>query len=352
MGMDIIPQGILFLNKIGEFIFRDNVSGDVMFVGEYNSTNAINITTTAQDIRAGSGNALLMRTYSDRTVEINMVARDWNLGYIAASVGRKLSYDLENVFVISKQTDIDEDGIGTLEKVPTGNVYVKLESGADFNVAPVAPVPPSTQYTIDLSPFNITDTCVKVTYQYATDAKSVVVTADGDPLVANLILTGKITSSRSGEVGEIQVDIPSFALDGNISISMNADGSATETTLNGVALAVDGSRCGDGSVYGYVREIKYDDIAPQLIEIIAAPSPMLLDSSIPESAQITVLGNRGIMHTEVGILSSECSYVSSNPAIAIVDSNGLVTAVAAGDCEITVAHIATSLEDIVEVIAT
>jgi len=338
----VVPLGIEFLNKIGKFAFEDNKSKEVMFTGEYNSSYDIAISTSSQDTKGGEGNALLMRTYSDRMVEITMVAKDWNLAYVAASVGSKIEYGLREMFIIGKDVKIDSTGKVVLDKIAIGKVLVQLENGSSFNVTPTA------DNMLDLSNYQFEDVCAKVTYAFNTNAKSVAITADGTPFIGRLLLQGKITSSLYGEVGIVEADIPSFALNGNINISAKADGTTAETTLAGVALAVSGSDCGEGMVYGYVKEAKYDDVAPQVVEIIASPSPIelgLLPSAGTET--ISVIGSRGGMYSDIGILNAECTFVCDTPTVATVDTTGLVTAVGAGNAEITVAY--NGLSDTVEV---
>ena len=96
-----------FLNKVGTFVAVDQVSQLVMFTGIFNATTSVAITMSAQDTRGGVGNALLMREYTDRTVEITLTARDWNLDYVAASVGSLIQPMLAEIFDIEEPVQID-----------------------------------------------------------------------------------------------------------------------------------------------------------------------------------------------------------------------------------------------------
>jgi len=152
-----------------------------------------------------------MRTYSDRTVTITLTIQEWNLAYVAANVGSRIFHGLTDLFVIEESVEIDEDGIGVLPRPAIGRVSVKTEDGRRFEVEP------SEDNTIDLSEVGITDECVTVTFQFEAEAKVVNISADESPWIGQLILHGTISDNRMGEIGKLEVDIPSFALDGYIS---------------------------------------------------------------------------------------------------------------------------------------
>jgi hypothetical protein len=343
--MTIVKQGTRFLNNIGNFLFKDNKLNMVAFTGTFATSYAIDISMTAQDTRGGAGNALIMRTYSDRSVTATLNITEWNLAFIAASVGSQIAYGLTELFEIEAAVQLAANGIGKLAKTAIGNVSVKFEDGRRIEVTPAA------DNTIDLGSYDIGGTCVTVTYAFNAEAKSVTITSANAPWIGQLVLQGVISDSRMGKIGNVSVDIPAFALDGNLAISINADGTTSETSMVGTALATDGTTCLDGMVYGYVKEFVEDDLAPQLVGITASPSPIeLLENPTPTTQQITVTGQRGVMFTDIGVLPAECTYISDNTSVATVNANGLVTAVAAGDCEIEITHTETGLIDTVDVV--
>jgi len=322
-----------FLNKVGTFVAQDPVTQLVMFTGIFNATTNVSVTMTPVDTRGGVGNALLMRTYSDRTVEVTLTTRDWNLEYVAASVGGLINPGLSELYDIEVPVQLNNLGVGALPRSGIGMVHVKLPNGTKFDV------PIAADNTIDLSEFGVADLCVKCTYRFATHTDTVTINTSASPYIIHLFLQSGISDTMKGLMGQVLVEIPSFALDGNFTIETNADGTAAEITLVGVALAVDGTECKEGMVYGYVREAIEDYKAPQVIEIVASPSPMMLSLlPAPESQTISVVGNRGIMVSTVGIAPAELTYVSDTPTVATVDAMGVVTAVTAGEAVITVAY--------------
>ena len=338
-----IPAGVEFLNKIGNFVFRDNKTGAVMFVGEYNASYDIAITTQSQDTKGGAGNALLMRTYSDRMVEITLVAKEWQLPYIAANTGSVIKYGLRDVFVMADSLNVVA-GKAKLNQKAIGKVFVELENGASFEVSP------NGDNEIDITSFGVEDACVKTTYQYSAKTQSVIISADGTPMIGGLALQGKVSSSRLGEVAVVEVDIPSFAISGNINITMNADGSTQDMQLSGVALATSGDFCGVGMTYGIVKEIRYDDVAPMVTEIIPSPDPIEL--VVGDTQTISILGNVGGMYERIGVLNSECTFTipADDLGIATVSADGVVTGVGEGETEVAIAYTATGVSDTLQVI--
>jgi len=339
-----MKPGLRFLNNVGNFAFYDNRVNQVAFTGSFATSYAIEITGTNTDTRAGRGNPLIYRSFSDRNVAITLTLQEFNLEYIAATVGSDIDYGLAELFVIERSIPVDGNGIATLDELATGSVSVRLPDRSRVEV------PATPENTIDLSAFGLNEgDCVSVTYMYMGDAKSVTISADQMPRIGRLVMEGVLSDSRVGEVGKLIVDIPSFSLDGSLSITMNADGSTSQSAIAGTALAVDGTACGEGSVYGYAREVISGE-TPRIVDLIASPSPIELEAlPSPTTQLISVIGSRGVMYSEVGISNTECAFVSDTPAVATVDANGLVTAVSAGSAIITITHTASGLVDTVDV---
>ena len=338
----IVKPGTRLLNNVGNFAVIDNTLNMVAFTGTFSTTYAIAISMAAQDTRAGAGNALIFRSYSDRNVQVTLNVQNWSLEYIAASVGSKIELGLRELFVIEEPINVDASGIGTLVIPAVGSISVRLPNGSRATLMVAA------DNKIDLSGFDVKSDCVYVTYAYNVTAKSVTITADKSPYIGKLIMHGVISDSLAGKVGTLEVEIPSFALDGNINITMNADGSTSSTEMVGIALATSGAACKDDMIYGYVKEYVEVDNFTQINEIIASPSPVELAlMPTPESQMISVIGSRGVMYSEIGILNADCIFTSSDAAIATVDATGLITAVDAGTCTIDVGY--NGLSDEIEV---
>ena len=326
----IVKKGVRFLNKVGSFAMMDNTTNTVAFTGEFGTVYAIEITGTTQDTRGGAGNALLMQTHGDRNVAITLTLKEWNLEYIAAATGGKISWEnMSEVFKIEEPVNLDDTGKVKLTPAPIGKVSVRLPDGRRTTVIPDA------AGVIDVSDL-IKDECVSVTYAYNTGAKVVNISADKSPFVGKLVLDGKISDNLVGDAGIVQVVIPAFACSDNLTITMNADGTTSDTVISGVALATNGEKCLDGMQYGFVKEVLNNSVAPTVTEIIASPSPVELEAA--GTQMITVLGSISPMYAPIGIANTECTFATAAPAVATVSTGGVITGVATGDAVITVTY--------------
>ncbi len=146
---------------------------------------------------------------------------------------------MRELYMLSHPVNIDADGKATLTPKPLGDVYVVLPDGSSHTI--VADV----DGVIDVSDLIVND-CVKVTYRYNGGARAVEISADKAPFIGKLVLEGTITDNLLGKVGKTVVEIPSFAVSDNITITMNADGTTSDTVLTGVALATSGAQCMEG----------------------------------------------------------------------------------------------------------
>lgn len=257
---------------------------------------------------------------------------EWNLAYIAANVGSSIFEGLRDVFAVSECVTLT-NGTGTLQKAPVGKVYVEKADGSSVEVTPAGS-------TITIGSGNET---VLVTYQYNTNVKRVTIDAESAPLVGKLILTADKHNNKTGKVGEVQIEVPSFQLSGTFDISLEASGSTT-TKLDGDALAVDGASCSDGSVYAYITDIPSAASAITISDI--AVTPAVIELAASETMNISVIGIKGGLYSNISIDSSECTITSEDTAVATV-VNGTVTGVASGVTYINVEY--NGIKDFVKV---
>ncbi len=348
-----IRPGVRFLSKAGAFSLIDNANGMVAATGEYATSYAINIANTSNDVQGGNSNALLMRTYSAKIVTITLTIRDWSLEYLAMSQGSLLRYVQSDRYKIEIPANVDADGkvtLGVDEELPVaiGTISVKLPDGTRINA--VADV----NNVIDLSPYNVPESCVNLTYAFNAIGREFDILADSAPMVAHLILQGDIYDNKVGKVGFLEVSIPSFQLSPDIDITLNSDGTTSDTVLSGVALSIAGTNCRAGQAYGVIREYIMSDTAPIITELRTAPSPTILSlSPTPQTQQLTTTGSYGPAYASVSV--DGVTYTSADPAIATSSATGLITAVAVGDTTVTASFTnasGTVITDIVDVTVT
>lgn len=299
------------------------VNGTLAFTGTTSLNTSISVSMEDQEVTGGKGNKTLYKYKYGRKLAPSIEMAEWKLDFIAANAGSNISEELKDVFSVAECVTLT-NGIGTLGKTPVGKVFVEKADGTKMEVVP-------TGSTITIG--NLNDT-VTVTYQYNTVVKSITIDAESSPMVGELVLTADKHNSLKGKVGEVQIYIPAFQLSGTFDISLEAGGTTT-TKLDGDALAVDGVSCADGAVYAYINEIPSVESSIVVSDIAATPS--VLSLAVGDTSAFTIVGIKGGLYSNVGIEPADCVITSDDAAIATV-SNGIVTAVSAGNTFINIAY--------------
>lgn len=316
-----------FLVSAADFLFYQ---GDVLAcTGTTNLNASLEVSMQEQNVNAGKGNKLVYSYKYGRELSATLEAADWKLEYLAMSVGTKISEGMEDVYKFGECVVLT-DGIGILETVPVGDVAIELPNGTIITVKP-------TETEIDLSRFGLKNESVKATYCYSRYAKSIIIDAESTPMVGKLVLKADKHNNKAGKIGEIEIVIPSYQLNGNFTISFTPDG-VSSTSLEGKALAVEGDTCKDGAVYAYVREIPNNAASLVISDIAATPGIIELDTVTATTATLQVIGLKGAMYSPVELDNADCTFVSDAPDVATVDSDGIITAVKAGSAKITVSY--------------
>lgn len=318
-----------FLVSTADFAFY--VDDVLACTGTTNLNASLEVTTEEQEVKGGKGNKLLYAFKYGRALSATLEAADWKLEYIAMASGSKITEGAKDVYKLGECV-ILTNGIGILSAVPIGNVGVELPDGTIVTVKP-------TGTTIDMTKFGLINDkdSVKATYKYNSKAKTVTIDAESTPFVGRLVLSADKHNNKRGKVGSVQIEIPSYQLNGNFNIEFTPDG-VTSTSLEGKALAVEGDTCADGSVYAYITEFDDTEKAISVNEIAATPDTIKLDTTTNTTDTISVIGLKGGLYSPIELDNIDCTFVSDTPATATVDSNGVVTAVASGTATITVSY--------------
>lgn len=319
-----------FLVSTADVAFIHN--GMLAFTGTTALNTSISVSMEDQEITGGKGNKTLYKYKYGRKLAPSIEMAEWRLAYIAAQVGSTIFEGLKDVFAVAECVTLT-NGVGMTAKTPIGKVFVEKNDGSTVEVTPVG----STITVGD------TDDTVKVTYQYSTNVKRITIDADSSPLVGELILSADKHNNLKGKVGEVQIDVPSFQLNGTFDISLEATGSTT-TKLEGDALAVEGATCSDGSVYAYVTEIPSVESSIAVNDIAATPAVMNL--AVNEEKAISVIGIKGGLYSNVGIDVADCVISSDDSATATV-TEGVVKGIKTGTTYINVEY--EGIKDVIKV---
>lgn len=309
------------------------VNDMLAFTGTTSLNTSISVSMEDQEITGGKGNKTLYKYKYGRKLAPSIEMAEWSLAYIAANVGSNIFEGLKNVFSVAECVTLTQ-GVGTLKKVPVGNVYIEKPDGTTAEITPM-------DSTIIVGN---ADGTVLATYQYSTNVKRVTIDAESTPFVGRLVMSADKHNNKKGKVGEVQIEVPSFQLNGTFDISLEASGSTT-TKLEGDALAVDGTSCSDGSVYAYITEIPSVDSTITVSDL--AVTPAITTLAVGETKSLNVVGIRGGLYSNVGIDVADCTMTSEDSSIATV-ADGVITAVAAGTTYINVDY--NGAKDVVKVI--
>lgn len=317
-----------FLVSTADFALLYN--GMLACTGTTNLNTSIEVSMQEQNVNAGKGNKLIYSYKYGRELNINLEAANWDLRYLAVNLGREINTALDNAYDIYKCITINE-GIGVLPNTPIGNVDVEISADNAVNVVPDG-------NTIDLTPYGITSGTVNVTYKFSEISQSIVIDAETSPNVYTLILTADKHNNKLGKVGTVEIEIPSFQPSGNFNIEFTPDG-VTSTSIEGKALAVEGDTCESGnSVYAYVRERSDQEYKIIVSEIVATPSEVELNTSDTITETLSIIGLKGSLYSNIELENVDCQFVSSDPTVATVDEDGVITAVKTGSTKVTVSY--------------
>ena len=318
-----------FLVSTADFALYYN--GILACTGTTNLNTSIDVSMQEQNVNAGKGNKLVYSFKYGRELAVTLEAANWDIRYIAAQTGSKIAEGLADVYKLGECVQLTA-GIGVLSATPIGDVAIELPDG---NLVTVTP----DSTSVDLTKYGLADESVKATYKYSRIARTITIDADTAPSVFSLVLDADRHNNKLGKIGSLQIEVPSYQPSGNFTMNFTPDG-VSSTNIDGKALAVEGDKCADGSaVYAYVKE--FDETADAIVvaDIVATPATIALDSADTSKTEtISVVGLKGALYSNIQLDNADCEFVSDTPAVATVDGDGVVTAVAQGQAKITVTY--------------
>lgn len=316
-----------FLVSTADFAFY--VDDILACTGTTNLNASLEVSMEEQEVKGGKGNKLLYAFKYGRALSATLEAADWKLEYIAMASGSKITEGMRDVYKL-RECVMLTDGIGVLSTTPIGDVAVELANGTIVTVKPEGT-------TIDMTKYGLTTDkeSVKATYKYSRNAKSITIDAESTPFVGRLVLDADKHNNKLGKVGSVQIEIPSYQLNGNFNIEFTPDG-VTSTSLEGKALAVEGDTCADGSVYAYITEFDETEKAISVTEIAATPADMKLNTG--DTKEISVIGLKGALYSPIQLDNTDCVFISDNSDAVTISETGVVTAKASGSAMITIEY--------------
>ena len=185
--------------------------------------------------------------------------------------------------------------------------------------------------------------CVKYFYNN-TSARKFIVNTAYIPAIVHAVATFPLfksgTSSdqftASSQVGEIQVDIPNFQLEGAQELSLTSGGIST-ASLNGSALSTFSGNggCSDGGYYAIITELIYGkSVFDNVVSLAVADSDIDLTVGETQAIKVYAIYSDGTVPSIVD--NALLTFTSSDDTIALVDASGVVTAQATGSANIEI----------------
>lgn len=308
-----------FQTSVADIILRNPTTKQAIAHGVTNTTTALKQTMAKTEARGGIGNQLLYTYFHDRAVEISIEMPVFNEYILALQSGATVASD--NLSCVASDCIVLDSGSGTLTHTPTGDVtFIFDDTDASVLVTP-------SGSAINGIPGGLNRKGVAI-YDYLTTVDRITVTGAEQPSVVELVMTARVyDANHSSVVQYFQVVVPQFKVDGNYNLAM-AGNEISKQTLNGMALLNKSTNCSDGDYYYTATYINVDATTTPYTLIAATPSPMNFSvASGSATAQISVLGYRGPLHTNDSV-TSLCTYskTSGCACFAVNASTGVVTA--------------------------
>lgn len=219
-------------------------------------------------------------------------------------------------------------------------MWAKKSTEDDTHYTPIT----FTGKTATIEGANVGDIyCVKYFYNNLSARQFIVNTAYIPSIVyavATFPLFKSGTSTEqftaSSQVGEIQVQIPNFQLEGAQELSLTSGGIST-ASLNGSALSTFSGNggCSDGGYYAIITEVLYGkSVFDNVVSLAVADSDIDLTVGETQAIKVYAIYSDGTVPSIVD--NALLTFTSSDDTIALVDANGVVTAQATGSANIEI----------------
>lgn len=332
-----------------KYLFTAGVANVKAFVGDALvmnantlSTSSINFNVSSAQLRGGQSNALFGQYFYDSAMTVDLTDIMFSLDWLALNTGSVVTngsdiFETEKIVLSAggngtvTGTPVAIDTYGTIgwASKPDENSWTRITfSGKDFNV-----------------PGAVENDTYCVLYQSTQSAaRKIVVSSTFIPQTVKLVMTGLLYAGEVGATptglgenstiaGRFEIVIPRFQFSGTQQISLTSTGVAN-TPMSGNALATATVDCSNSGYYAIITEYLnnanwYDNV----IDIAVAGGNIELAVGGDQTLAVRAIPQSGAAYT---VANSNFTFTSKDPAVATVNEQGLVTAVAAGETAVTV----------------
>lgn len=235
-----------FLVSVADAILRDPTTGSAIAYGKANISSAFNLTTAETQVRGGISNALLYTYIHDRSLEVNIEEATFEQTILRLNAGVLFDSGSSMVTVTKTECQVLTAGssaslvgipIGAVSVfMPDGTIKYATATGSGSNVITVA---------------GGANLKVDAVYKASVAADQITIDTLTPPSVVDLTLIAEVRDTE-GDIQEyLQINVPSFQIMGNYSLSLTADGVSSQA-LSGKALSVASTDCVSGAYYAKV----------------------------------------------------------------------------------------------------
>lgn len=350
-----------FLGSVGSAeAFRNTKAGrQLAFVCKTLTDSSINISTTKDDLRGGTGAPIVTNFYHDPNVEITLTDIFWKESYLEAQLGAMFAAAYEDsegkqTYIKSYQSEThtvgeQETGKITLEKDPqalpvacdsedTTIIWYAKAGSEDWKTLTVD----SKTVTIP----NSTDDEVYCVRYLAFDeqAREAIVTSNIIPAELYLVITtpiffGDACSTSNGKLaGSLTFEIPRFKLNGAQNFSFNMS-SNTTMELSGTALA-DFTGCDmiNGQLVRIIETIDGRNLASGIVDLMVDKSN---GYTVGTNAALYGIYENGSVAIMTGANSDNTTIDSDGVDCVSVIANGVIHIGNAANYTVTYSNITT-----------
>ena len=328
---------------VGSIQLVDPSTNALILTSKTLTEQGLNFGSTAEEARGGAANALLGKYYHDSSFGLTLTDQLFDLQYLALNCGGAIQASAD--VMTNEQVTIAVANTITVSKTPVafnGAVIGWAKKSGEDDTHYIAVTFTGKNATI--AGAGVGDVyCVKYFYTDATARKFIVNTAY-IPSIVHAIATfplfksGTTTESNtsSSQVGEIQIDIPNFQLEGNQELSLSSGGIST-ASLSGSALATFSGNggCTDTGYYAILSEVIYGKSTwDNVVNLAVADSDIDLAVGETQPIKVYAIYSDGTVPSVVD--NSLLTFTSGSDSVAIVDASGVVTAQAVGTANIEI----------------
>ena len=293
-----------FLGSVGKaeaFRIKDG-SFELAFVSKTLTDSGLNISTTKDDIRGGTGAPIQFSFYHDTNVEINLTDIQWKHEYLEAQLGAYMSdADEDRIDYVTRDAEADENGKVTISEeilpmqVPCLAedpyvVWYALQGDDNWKSKSFAAADDKEITGLEAGKTYCLRFLAKEDAAMSAEITSLIVPQELFLIITAPLFAGDACAATKGKAaGHITFEVPRFQLNGAQEFSMNMSSNQT-MSLSGIALASESLDC--DSMAGKLLRI---------IEVITGRSPLDSVESLVVDEESAAVGETPVVY---GVRSS------------------------------------------------